>query len=108
MDAPWEACYPGRMRRVVRTEKVSVSLKKEDLAVLRKRAKRLYAGNLSALLSDFAKLARYEDGADKLVDWLTLDYKPSAEALAAIEAEWRAPLPPAPKPSKSKSKSKAA
>jgi hypothetical protein len=83
------------MPRSVQTEKVSVSLKKEDLAVLRKRAKRLYGGNLSALLSDFAKLARYEDGADKLIDWLTEDYKPGPDALAAVEAEWRSPLPPA-------------
>jgi hypothetical protein len=80
------------MPRSVLTEKVSVSLKKEDLAVLRKRAKRLYGGNLSALLSDFAKLARYEDGADKLIDWLTEDYKPGPEALAAVEREWRVPL----------------
>jgi hypothetical protein len=92
------------MPRSVQTEKVSVSLKKEDLEVLRKRAKRLYGGNLSALLSDFAKLARYEDGADKLVDWLTESYKPGPDATAAIADEWRAPLPPAPKPAKSKKK----
>lgn len=79
-----------------RTEKVSVSLKKEDLEVLRKRAKRIYGGNLSALLSDFAKLARYEDGADKLIEWLTEEYRPGPGALAAVEAEWygEAPAPP--------------
>ena len=42
------------MARLVLTEKVSVSLKKDDIKVLRTRAKRLYGGNLSALLSDFA------------------------------------------------------
>jgi hypothetical protein len=84
------------MARVARTEKVSVSLKKDDLRVLRGRAKRLYGGNLSALLSDFAKLARYEDDADELIAWLTEDYRPGPEALAAIEREW-APPPPAPK-----------
>lgn len=96
------------MPRVVNTEKVSVSLKKDDLKVLRRRAKRLYGGNLSALLSDFAKLARYEDGADRLIEWLTEDYMPGAEALAAVEDEWRAPLPPAPKTSRASKKRKAA
>ncbi len=85
------------MSRSALTEKVSVSLKKEDLKVLRKRAKRLYGGNLSALLGDFAKLAKYEEGADRLIDWLTEDYKPGPEALMVVEAEWRAPLPAAPK-----------
>lgn len=81
-----------------------MSLKKDDLKVLRKRAKRLYGGNLSALLSDFAKLARYEDGADKLLEWLTEDYKPDVAALAAVEGEWRAPLPRPPKRSTSSKK----
>ena len=88
------------------TEKVSVSLRKEDLKVLRERAKRLYGGNLSAVLSDFAKLARYEDGADKLIEWLTEGYTPSAEALEAVDAEWRAPLPAAPKGGRSSKKPK--
>lgn len=83
------------MPRSALTEKVSVSLKKEDLKVLRKRAKRLYGGNLSALLSDFAKLAKYEEGADRLIDWLTENYTPGPEALMAVEAEWRAPARPA-------------
>ncbi len=89
------------MPRPVRTEKISVSLQKEDLTVLRQRAKRLYGGNLSALIGDFARLARYEDGADELIDWLTEGYRPDAEALRAVEAEWRVPLPPAPKRARS-------
>lgn len=97
VDVSTFLCYPSSMPRLVRTEKVSVSLQKEDLTVLRQRAKRLYGGNLSALLSDFAKLARYEDGADRLIEWLTERYVPSAEALHAVEAEWRSPLPAPPK-----------
>jgi hypothetical protein len=92
------------MPRGVNTEKVSVSLKKDDLKVLRRRAKRLYGGNLSAVLSDFAKLARYEDGADRLIEWLTESYSPGAAALAAVEDEWRAPLPPPLKTSRASKK----
>jgi hypothetical protein len=80
------------MARLVHTEKVSVSLKKEDLKILRARAKRLYGGNLSALLSDFAKLARYEEGADALIEWLGSAAKPTDEERAGFEAEREAPL----------------
>lgn len=92
------------MPRTLQTEKVSVSLRKDDLKILRARAKRLYGGNLSALLSDFAKLARYEEGADKLLEWLTEEYKPTRAALDAIKAEWQAPLPPVPKRTKKRLK----
>ena len=82
------------MPRQLQTEKVSVSLKKEDLRVLRARSKRLYGGNLSALVSDFAKLARYEEGADALLEWLGDAANPTEEERGAFESERRAPLPP--------------
>lgn len=82
------------MPRAAQTEKVSVSFKKADLAILRLRAKRLYGGNLSALLGDFARLARYEEGADTLLGWLSTTYKPSPAALAAVDAEWACPAAP--------------
>jgi hypothetical protein len=75
------------MPRKLQTEKVSVSLKKEDLRVLRARAKRLYGGNLSALLSDFAKLARYEEGADSLLEWLGAAAQLTDGDRAQFEAE---------------------
>jgi len=91
------------MARQLQTEKVSVSLKKEDLKVLRARARRLYGGNLSALLSDFAKLARYEEGADALLEWLGDAARPTDEERAVFEAERRSPSP-APKGARQKRK----
>lgn len=85
------------------TEKVSVSLKKEDLSVLRARAKRLYGGNLSALLSDLAKLARYEEGADALLEWLGPAATLTDADRARFDAERRAPLQPPKKHRKRKS-----
>jgi hypothetical protein len=84
------------MPRRLRTEKVSVSLRSDDLKVLRARAKRIHGGNLSAVLSDLAQVARYEEGADALVEWLGDAAKLTDAERAAFEAERRAPLAPPP------------
>ena len=44
-----------------------------------------------------------KNGADALIDWLTEGYRPGADALAAVEAEWRASSP-APKKRRSAAK----
>ena len=95
LDHAVPGCYLSSMPRHVTTEKVSVSFKKEDLRVLRARAKRHYGGNLSALLSDLAKLARYEEGADSLLEWLGDAATLTDEERVAFDAERRAaPSPP--------------
>jgi len=52
------------------TEKISISLSRSDLASLKKRAKRLYAGNVSAVISELAADAALLEGMHELVDWL--------------------------------------
>jgi hypothetical protein len=52
------------------TEKISVSLSRSDLAALKKRAKRLYAGNVSAVISELAADAALLEGMHDLVNWL--------------------------------------
>jgi hypothetical protein len=52
------------------TEKISVSLNRTDLASLRKRAKRLYDGNLSAVITELAADAALLEGMHELVGWL--------------------------------------
>jgi hypothetical protein len=52
------------------TEKISVSLNRTDLASLRKRAKRLYEGNLSAVITELAADAALLEGMHELVSWL--------------------------------------
>ncbi len=79
------------MPRKVTTQKVSVSLPGDALDALRAHAKRKYGGNLSAAIAALARLARYEDGADALMEWI--GEVPEADR-AALAAEWTSPLRP--------------
>jgi len=73
-------------KRAGKTVKVSVSLNREDVAVLRRRAKESYGGNLSAAFSEAAKWLRQREARRRLIDALG---GPSLtpEASLAIEAE---------------------
>ena len=80
------------MKRPGTTEKVSVSFQTELLKTLRRRAKRLYGGNLSAVLAEVAEAAARLEAQDDLsghFGWGPL----SDQERAAIDAEWYAPPP---------------
>jgi len=77
------------------TQKISISLSRSDLASLKKRAKRLYAGNVSAVISELAADAALLEGMHDLVNWLggpTLTDRDRQ----TLDREWAAP-PRAPK-----------
>lgn len=61
---------PDPAKRAGQTEKISVSLDRSALQVLRRRAKRLYAGNVSAAIAGGARRIREEAGRERLVEWL--------------------------------------
>ena len=86
-------CYGGlTMKRAGTTEKVSVSLQGDLLKTLRRRAKRLYAGNLSAVLTEVAEAAARLEAQDDLIEhfgWGPLSDRERAE----IDAEWYASAP---------------
>jgi predicted signal transduction protein with EAL and GGDEF domain len=65
-------CYrnPTMAKRAGVTEKISVSLRASDLASLRRRAKRLYGGNLSAVIAELAADAELLEGMHALVERL--------------------------------------
>lgn len=52
------------------TEKISVSVDRADLAILRKRAKRLHGGNVSAVIAEIIARAKEQEGLADLLDWL--------------------------------------
>ena len=72
--------------RTGKTVKVSISIDKGDLAVLKRRARESYRGNLSAAFSEAARLIRQRAARTRLVDMLG---GPSltASAAGAIDAE---------------------
>jgi hypothetical protein len=72
--------------RAGKTVKVSVSLNRADVAVLKRRARESYGGNLSAAFSEAARWLRQREARRRLIDQLggpTL----TPEASAAIDAE---------------------
>ena len=71
-----------------RTEKISVSLDRADLRALRRRAKRLYGGNVSAAIAEGARRIREEEGREKLVAWLGDSSETTRQERDAIRAEW--------------------
>ncbi|MBL8741154.1 MAG: hypothetical protein JNK04_08675 [Myxococcales bacterium] len=80
------------MKRAGSTEKVSVSLQSDLLKTLRRRAKRLYAGNLSAVLTEVAEAAARLEAQDDLIKHF--GWRPLSDAeRAEIEAEWYPPTP---------------
>ncbi len=98
---PLPRCAPGGVhscyadsttRRAGTTEKVSVSLQRELLKTLKRRAKRLYAGNLSAVLTEVAEAAARLEAQDDLISHFGWGPLSSAEQ-AEVDAEWYAPSP---------------
>ena len=83
--------YHGRtmtQKRAGTTVKVSVSLDKEDVAALKRRARESYDGNLSAAFAEAARWIRQREARRELIDDLggpTL----TPESAAAIDTEQR-------------------
>ena len=71
----------------IRAVKVSVSIGEEDLKILRRRAKRLYDGNLSAVIHELAQKAKRQEAMERLVGAMG---GPSLtdEDRRAIDAKW--------------------
>jgi len=72
--------------RTGRTVKISISIDRADLAVLKRRARESYRGNLSAAVSEAARLIRQRATRARLIDMLG---GPSltASARGSIDAE---------------------
>jgi len=56
--------------RAGNTVKVSVSLDKDDLAALKRRARDSFGGNLSAAFSEAARLIRQREARGRVIDML--------------------------------------
>lgn len=75
-------------KRAGRTVKVSVSLDASDIAVLKRRARESYGGNLSAAFGEAARWLRQREARRRLVDMLggTTLTPDTAAAIAAEQA----------------------
>lgn len=70
------------------TEKVSISVGKEDLKWLRQRAKRS-GGNLSAVIGEATRLLRQREARERLLARFGPDAEVSPAEADAIRAEWQ-------------------
>jgi hypothetical protein len=84
------AAVRPRTARAGRTEKVSISLARSDAQLLRARARRLYGGNVSAVVAEGVRRIRDEEGRRALVAWLGEAADATPAELQAIRDEWRA------------------
>jgi hypothetical protein len=76
-------------KRPGRTVKVSISIDERDFELLRRRAKRLSGGNVSAAITEMIHLAQEWEGREALAKWLGEGRgEPSADTMDAIRAEW--------------------
>jgi hypothetical protein len=73
---------------VASTEKVSISVGRDDLKWLRQRAKRS-GGNLSAVIAEATRLLRQREARERLVARFGKDADVSPAEAAAIRAEWQ-------------------
>ncbi len=72
----------AKRKRAGSTVTLSVSVRPEDVAILRKRAKRLHGGNVSAALGDAAELLRVEENRQGFAAKLDEELGPLDPALA--------------------------
>jgi len=77
-------------KRAGRTVKVSISIDERDFELLKKRAKLVSGGNVSAAITEMLHIAREWEGREALAGWLGENHEePTAEAMSAVRAEWR-------------------
>ncbi len=77
-------------KRAGRTVKLSISLDERDLELLKRRAKQVSGGNVSAAISEMIHIAREWEGRENLARWLGEGREePNAEEMKAIRADWR-------------------
>jgi hypothetical protein len=83
------------------TAKISVSLSRSDLSSLKRRAKRLYDGNVSAVIAELAADAALLEGMHDLVGYLGGPSLTERDR-KAIDRQWQGRRPPKRRAPKSK------
>jgi hypothetical protein len=78
-------------KRAGGTIHLSISLATEEARILKRRAKRVYGGNVSRVVSDAIRYVAYEEGRDALIASFRGKGKPTAAEAARLDAEWGLP-----------------
>lgn len=70
------------------TTHLSISLPADEAKILRRRAKRVYGGNVSRVVSDAIRYIAYEEGRDALIASFGGKGKPTAAEAAHLDQAW--------------------
>ena len=70
------------------TTHLSISIPTEEAKILRRRAKRVYKGNVSRVVSDAIRYIAYEEARDELIRSFGKRGKPTAAEAAELDREW--------------------
>ncbi len=70
------------------TTHLSISLPKEEAMVLKRRAKRVYGGNVSRVVSDAVRYIAYEEARDALIASFGEKGKPTPDEAKQLDAAW--------------------
>jgi len=70
------------------TTHLSISLPAEQAEILKRRAKRVHAGNVSRVVSDAIRYIAYEEGRDVLIASFRGKGKPTPKEAAELDAAW--------------------
>ncbi len=82
-------CYDVAMKkRPGGTMHLSISLPTEEVKLLKRRAKRVYRGNVSRVISDAIRYITYEEGRDALIASFGDKGRPTPEEARQLDREW--------------------
>jgi len=70
------------------TTHLSISLPTEEAKILRRRAKRIYDGNVSRVVSDAIRYIAYEEGRDALIASFAGKGTPTSADVAQLDQAW--------------------
>jgi hypothetical protein len=70
------------------TTHLSISLPTEEAKLLRRRAKRIYDGNVSRVISDAIRYVAYEEGRDALIATFGGSGRPTPAEAAQLDHAW--------------------
>ena len=75
-------------KRAGGTTHLSISLAAEDAKLLKRRANRLYKGNVSRVISEAMRYVAYEEGRDAFLATFEGRVKVSSAEARRLDAEW--------------------
>ncbi len=70
------------------TTHLSISLPAEEAKLIKRRAKRIYAGNVSRVVSDAIRYIAYEEGRDALIGSFGGKGMPTTAEALELDAAW--------------------